>query len=132
MLTNTLLQIRHQYNVWMAEAVKDLTPSGNIKKPLYETIVRWIKVSWDAIDINMIKKSFKCCGISNKRDGSEDSLIFDYDSVLGSTSSDRNDIIIIEEEANTVDNANVGDVRDMVENDYYLANTTDFVNCWNN
>ena len=67
----------------------------------------------------MIKKSFKCCGISNKRDGSEDSLIFDYDSVLGSTSSDRNDIIIVEEEANTVDNANVGDVRDMVENDYY-------------
>src|SRR5438128_8258534 len=127
-----LLQIRHQYNVWMAEVVKDLTPSGNIKKPSYETIVRWIKVSWDAIDINMIKKSFKCCGISNKRDGSEDSLIFDYDSVLGSTSSDRNDIIIVEEEANTVDNANVGDVRDMVENDYYLANTTDFVNCWNN
>jgi len=74
----------------------------------------------------MIKKSFKCCGISNKRDGSEDSLIFDYDSVLGSTSSDRNDIIIVEEEeANTVDNANVSDVRDMVENDYYL-------NCWNN
>ena len=37
-------------------------------------------------------------------------------------------------EANTVDNANVGDVRDinMVKNDYYLANMTDFVNCWNN
>ena len=62
----------------MADSVKELTPAGNIKRPLYETVVNWINNSQNAIDVNLIQRVFKCCGISNKRDGTEDELIFDY------------------------------------------------------
>ena len=52
-------------------------PSGRIKKPSYSLVANWVKDSWDAIDPNMIKRSFKCCGISNNINGLEDDLIFD-------------------------------------------------------
>jgi hypothetical protein len=58
--------------------IKDLTPTGKFKRPYYETVANWVKDSWDAVDVNLIRRSFKCCGISNKRDGTEDELIFDY------------------------------------------------------
>ena len=48
----------------------------------------------------------KCYVDIDKKILSEDSLIFDYDSVLRSTSNDRNDVIIVE-----VDNADVDGVR---------------------
>lgn len=41
-------------------------------------MVKWVKESWDAVDINIIKRSFKCCGILNAINGSEDTLIFNF------------------------------------------------------
>ena len=35
------------------------------------------------MDINMIQRSFKCYGISNNINGSEDTLIFDFDKANG-------------------------------------------------
>lgn len=70
--------MRRNYNEWMAEAVKELTPAGNFKKPSYETVVNWVRDSWNAVDVDLIRKSFKCCGIFNKRDGTEDDWIFNY------------------------------------------------------
>jgi hypothetical protein len=63
----------------MSEAIKDYTSSGKIKRPSYSLVARWVKEGWDAIDINMIRRSFKCCGVSNAMDGTEDTLIFDFD-----------------------------------------------------
>ncbi|CAG8556050.1 17754_t:CDS:2, partial [Racocetra persica] len=40
-----------------------------------------VKHAWDAIDIKLIKCSFKCCGILVATDESEDDLIFDYNHV---------------------------------------------------
>src|SRR3954452_24109506 len=71
--------MRKNYNEWMAEAVKELTPTGKFRRPSYETVAHWVKNSWDAVDVNLIQQSFKCCGISNKRDGTEDDWIFNYD-----------------------------------------------------
>jgi hypothetical protein len=68
--------MRKNYNNWMSESVKELTPAGRIKRPSYETVVDWVNRSWNAVD-SLIQWSFKCCGISNKRDGTEDNLIFD-------------------------------------------------------
>jgi len=73
----------------MAESVKELTSSGKIKRPFYETIVDWIKKSWNAVDTYLIQRSFKCCDISNNHDGSEDRLIFDYDHLEKSNSGDE-------------------------------------------
>ena len=65
----------------MNDAIKEQTPSGKIKRPSYLLVANWVKESWDAIDPNMIKRSFKCCGISNDINGSEDDLIFDLSKV---------------------------------------------------
>ncbi|GBC09636.1 hypothetical protein RclHR1_00900022 [Rhizophagus clarus] len=73
--------VRRLYNNWMKDAIKDYTPSGKIKRPTYSLVANWIKESWDSIDTNMIKRSFKCCGVSNSLDGSEDNLIFDFNKV---------------------------------------------------
>jgi len=56
----------------MAESVKELTPAGKIKKPSYETVVSWVNASWNAVN-NVV--------VSNNRNGTEDKLIFDYDSL---------------------------------------------------
>ena len=73
--------MRHLYNNWMNDAIKDYIPSGKIKRPSYSLVANWIKESWDSVDTNMIRRSFKCCGVSNSLDGSEDSLIFDFNKV---------------------------------------------------
>ncbi|CAG8608689.1 700_t:CDS:2 [Diversispora eburnea] len=62
-------KVRERYNEWMSSSIKILTPAGRIKKPSYSTVATWIKESWDEVDINLIQKSFKCCGISTKTDG---------------------------------------------------------------
>lgn len=63
----------------MNNAVKNYTRSGKIKRPSYSLVASWVKEGWDAVDVNMIKRSFKCCGVSNTMDGTEDALIFDFD-----------------------------------------------------
>jgi hypothetical protein len=52
-----------------------------IKRPSYATVAEWVRKSWRDVDISIIQRSFKCCGISTARDGSEDNLIFDYDNL---------------------------------------------------
>src|SRR5690242_5977392 len=68
----------------MMEEIKELIPTGKLKRPSYETVANWVKDSWNAVDVNLIRRSFKCCGVSNNRDGSEDDWIFNYDH-LGQT-----------------------------------------------
>jgi hypothetical protein len=63
----------------MAETIKELTPTSKFRRPSYETVAHWVKDSWNAVDVNLIQQSFKCCGISNKHDGTEDDWIFNYD-----------------------------------------------------
>ena len=65
----------------MNDEIKEYTPSGKIKRPSYSLVASWIKESQDAIDLNMIKCLFKCCGISNSIDGTEDGLIFEFSKV---------------------------------------------------
>ena len=76
--------MRRNYNEWMMEEIKELTPTDKLKKPSYETVANWVKDSWNAVDVNLIRWSFKCCGVSNNHDGSEDDWIFNYDR-LGQT-----------------------------------------------
>lgn len=60
------------------------TATGKIKRPSYATVATWVKESWDEVSVDLIKKSFKCCGAFTKLDGSEDGLLFDYDKLLNS------------------------------------------------
>jgi hypothetical protein len=55
-----------------------INANRQIQKALLQTVAHWVKNSWDTADV-LIQRSFKCCGISNKRDGTEDDWIFNYD-----------------------------------------------------
>lgn len=123
----------------MCEAVKDYTPSGKIKRPSYSLVANWVKEGWDAIDINMVRRSFKCCGVSNAMDGTEDTLIFDFNQLesrisredLGrevegegnendSEDSDENDSDYVELEIEDSDESESGDSNESeLEENYY-------------
>ncbi|GES93238.1 pogo transposable element with KRAB domain [Rhizophagus clarus] len=72
-----------------SEAIKDYTPSGKIKRPSYSLVASWVKEGWDAIDTSMIRRSFKCCGISNATDRTEDTLIFDFNQLESKTNREN-------------------------------------------
>ena len=55
----------------MSSNIHTFTPTGKIKKPSYSTVATWVKESWDEVSDDLIQRSFKCCGISTKTDGSE-------------------------------------------------------------
>ncbi|CAG8778839.1 200_t:CDS:1, partial [Cetraspora pellucida] len=52
----------------------------------------------DAVDPSLIHRSFKCCGISNVQDGSEEHLIFDYDLVTKNNASDNRNYVYLSDE----------------------------------
>src|SRR5436305_945314 len=85
----------------MNEAIKEYTPTGKIKRPSYSVVANWVKENWDAIDPNMIRRSFKCCGVSNAMDGSEDGLIFDLSKIANINNPERG---VEEEDDNDNDN----------------------------
>ncbi|CAG8781878.1 25853_t:CDS:2 [Racocetra persica] len=70
--------MRNLYNQWMNKEIKEYTKTSKTKRPSYLLIATWVKEAWEAVDINMIRKSFTCCGIFNAMDGTEDDLIFDF------------------------------------------------------
>jgi len=90
----------------MADEVHTFTKKGHIKRPAYNLIAQWVLDTWNNIDPTLIRKSFKCCGISNSRDGKEDHLIFDYDQ-LGQQTNSRNHIYIHEELNSISDNSSI-------------------------
>ncbi|GBB94581.1 hypothetical protein RclHR1_23850001 [Rhizophagus clarus] len=102
----------------MAEAVKELTLAGNLKKSSYETVANWVRDSWNAVDVDLIRKSFKCCGISNKRDGTEDDWIFNYNRLgQGIQSGDEVEIPSDDERGNEEDKE--GETDDEYVNEEY-------------
>jgi hypothetical protein len=94
----------------MSEEVHEFTPAGRIKRPAYSKVAQWVKVAWDGVDIEKIKKSFKCCGISIAKDGTEDDMIFDYDLLNNENENSYDEVI----EDNVYDN----DIIDNYENSW--------------
>src|SRR5438128_6455910 len=60
----------------MINEVHEMT---RIKRPLYSTVATWVKQSWEDIDVELIKTSFKCCGISLAGDDQESNWLFNTD-----------------------------------------------------
>ena len=77
----------------MLSTTHNFIPAERIKRPSYSTIATWIKESQDKVDNNLIQRSFKCCEILTKTNGSEDYYIFDYDK-LSDPVNDKDDEII--------------------------------------
>ena len=52
--------------------------SSSQEAPSRNLVLRWIKQAWSDIPEEMVRRSFKTCGISNALDGTEDDVIYDY------------------------------------------------------
>ena len=51
------------------------TPAGNLQMATRQDVINWISYAWDEISEDLIKKSFKSCGITIDLNGSEDGLL---------------------------------------------------------
>ena len=49
----------------------------------------WVKDSQEEVSVNLIKNSFKCCGIFIELDESKDDLLFDYENLLSLVNDDE-------------------------------------------
>ena len=59
----------------------EFTPAGKKKAPSRNLVqLRWIKAAWAEMPKEMVRKSFKTCGISNAMDGTEDDVVFTEES----------------------------------------------------
>ena len=68
--------LQEAYDEWLFAGEKSMTPKGNRRPPALPTFLKWIKEAWDQVTPEIIRKSFKKCGISNDLDGSEDNMLF--------------------------------------------------------
>ena len=46
-----------------------------MRAPARHLLVNWVVAAWEKLDKDMIRNSFKVCGLTLKDDGSEDDLI---------------------------------------------------------
>jgi hypothetical protein len=68
--------VQEQYEKWLSEPNKELTPTGKIKRAAPHVVAHWISAAWKRIPALMIETSFKKYCISNERDGSEDDVLW--------------------------------------------------------
>ena len=59
---------------WLFNGPVENTRFGNRKAPPKPLLLQWVKEAWAAITPDIIRKSFKKCGITSALDGSEDYL----------------------------------------------------------
>ena len=68
--------IRRQSLSWMMTGHFEFSPPGKKKVPSRNLVLKWVKQSWAEIPAEIIRKSFKTCGISNALDGTEDDEVY--------------------------------------------------------
>ena len=54
---------------------KTYTAAGNVRAPSKALCLQWVKECWEALPTEIVKKSFRECGISVHTDGTEDGEI---------------------------------------------------------
>ena len=62
------------YDEWLFNRPVENTRFSNRKAPPKPLLLRWVKEAWAAITPDIIRKSFKKCGITSALDSSEDYL----------------------------------------------------------
>jgi hypothetical protein len=67
--------MRASYNDWLASGDKEFTPAGNMTAPEKKTLVNWVVESWNDLDMDVIKKSFRACGLSFETEDEIDSIV---------------------------------------------------------
>lgn len=68
--------VQEEYEKWLCEPNKEMTPTGKIKRAAPQVVAHWISAAWKRIPAPIIEKSFKKCCISNELNGSEDDVLW--------------------------------------------------------
>ena len=76
-------KIQELHDTWLSVGDIPLTRGGNPAPPPPQVYLAWIVQAWDSISTELIKKSFKCCGIGIPADGSEDNANTDNKIING-------------------------------------------------
>ena len=64
------------YDLWLSEpSVHEYTRGGNLKAPSRSLLCQWVKLAWDAVPVETVKKSYTSCAITTLLDGKEDDKI---------------------------------------------------------
>ena len=66
---------KNKYSEWMATGEKTYTPAGNMRAPSKALCLEWVRECWEALPTEVIRKSFRACGISVDVDGANDNEI---------------------------------------------------------
>ena len=69
--------MRQKYLNWMMTGPFEYTPAGKKKAPSKNLVLRQVKQAREEIPEEMVRRSFKRCGISNALDRTEDDAIQD-------------------------------------------------------
>lgn len=71
-------RLKAQFHQWFQEqgcSVNNQTPAGYFRPPSYQLIMKWIVKELEALPCDIVRKSFKICGLSLKLDHEEDHLL---------------------------------------------------------
>lgn len=80
--------IRKEYEEWVRSDDRTRTPTGKIKRAPLSTVAQWISNSWKNVSNDIVRKSFQKCAISNSLDGTEDDVLWDTESCVGTEGTD--------------------------------------------
>ena len=65
---------RQFYKDWILLQAPERTKSGNPKAPGMDIYLKWVSDAWDSISEEVIRRSFKSCGIRIDPSGADDEL----------------------------------------------------------
>ena len=112
--------IRHQY-----ETACSVFKSVDYQKVTREALLDWVIKVWEnneTISPQIVKNSFKFCGISNNLDGSEDELFNGFDKLNEQGIIEQNFTIEDKDDENNIINIEVSDDSEMGSSDAELEN----------
>jgi len=64
-------KLKKKWEDWLREGLMEFTKSNRRKRASYGEVAKWIDESWDAVDVDLIKRSFSGCGFGLVRDASQ-------------------------------------------------------------
>ena len=69
-------QHQAEYEKQFCEQIRELNPTGKIKRAAPHIVAHWVLAAWKSIEAPMIVKSFEKCCILNSLNGSEDDVFW--------------------------------------------------------
>ena len=67
---------REKYEDWAINGEISLTAGGRRRPPSKDLVMQWVKEAWESLSAEIVRKSFKKCGITSAMDGTEDDQLF--------------------------------------------------------